>query len=512
MIVPEGAPPAGGKVERLPRSGPGEPVSPGPPLAPDMSGGGGGPQASGTTPTRMIDLPAALRLADRANPEIGITRQAIEESIAVLFGARVLLVPSIHGGANYHNHNGSIQRSNGTIFNLPEEQSLFFGGGARTLAAESMAFPGIQIFSHLGDAIFEPLAARQEVQARTFDAGATFNMVLMDVSTRYIDLMAAEAQLEFLYLSHRDAEDVAQTTTSFARVGQAREADADRVTTEARLIDSDVQHAIGQRAVASAELARLLNLDPSVQLRTIGGAMPIVQLIDPKYTLNELLEVAGNRRPELGARSARIVEAEYRYRQERTRPLLPTISIGFSAGSFGGGSTATAQGLAPFSGPTASGVPPNFPFGNFAARTDFDVLAFWTAQNFGIGNMARWRARRAQVNEAVATRVRMLNTVRAEVAEAYAAANANFLAIDVARRRLVEAEDGFHEEFNRIRGGEGLPIELLDNLTRLVSARKALVDAIAAYDRSQFQLFVSLGQPPTWALPNAGRLGVEAGQ
>ena len=203
-----------------------------------------------------------------------------------------------------------------------------------------------------------------------------------------------------------------------------------------------------------------------------------------------------------------IVEAQTRYRQERTRPLFPTIAIGFSVGSFGGGSTATAAGLAPAGG----GTVPASPFGSFAGRTDFDVLAFWTAQNFGVGNVALWRTRRAQTNEAIGTRLRMLNTVRAEVAEAYALSNANKLAIDVARRRLGEAEAGFREEFNRIRAGEGLPIELLDNLTRLVSARQAIVEAIAAYDRAQFQLFVALGQPPTVALPNAGRLGVEGGR
>ena len=147
-----------------PPSGSKEPI----PAAETLSPEAGHPSAP-EPGTQIIDLPAALRLADRANPEIGITRQAIEESLAVLQGAQVLLVPSIRGGTNYHDHNGSIQRSNGTIFNLPQEQSLFFGAGSRTVAAESVAFPGIRIFSHLGDAIFEPLAARQEVQARNFD-------------------------------------------------------------------------------------------------------------------------------------------------------------------------------------------------------------------------------------------------------------------------------------------------------------------------------------------------------
>ncbi len=84
--------------------------------------------------------------------------------------------------------------------------------------------------------------------------------------------------------------------------------------------------------------------------------------------------------------------------------------------------------------------------------------------------------------------------------------------IDVQTARLAVAEAGFREELARIRGGEGLPIELLDNLTRLVSGRQAIVAAIAAYDQAQFRLFVALGQPPTLALSNAQKLDADGGR
>ena len=54
--------------------------------------------------------------------------------------------------------------------------------------------------------------------------------------------------------------------------------------------------------------------------------------------------------------------------------------------------------------------------------------------------------------------------------------------------------------------GQGLPIELLDSLQRLVAARQAIVAAVIGYDEAQFQLFVALGQPPTVALPSATAL------
>ncbi len=72
--------------------------------------------------------------------------------------------------------------------------------------------------------------------------------------------------------------------------------------------------------------------------------------------------------------------------------------------------------------------------------------------------------------------------------------------------RLTVAEAGFSEELQRIRGGEGLPIEVILMLKRTVMARLALIKAIADYDKAQFDLFVALGQPPTLAMPNAQSL------
>ncbi|MBI3838401.1 MAG: TolC family protein [Planctomycetia bacterium] len=399
-----------------------------------------------------------------------------------------MLLPTLNAGTNYHLHNGGLQRARGAIFGLAE-QSVYFGGGARTLAAESVSFPAIRIFSHLGDALFEPLAARQHTVVRSLDAGATTNSILLDVSTRYLDLMAAEARLEILRQSRLDVGEVVRVTTNFAKVGQGRQADADRARTEASLIDSELQRATEQVAVAAAELARVVNLDPSVRLKTVGGPIPILQLVDTSDKLERLIEVALRRRPEVAARSAEIAENQSRYRQERMRPFFPTISVGFSAGEFGGGSN--------FTSPT---------FGHFAGRSDFDALAYWTVQNFGVGNAAIRNGRRAQTDQAAANRIRAVNLVRREVAEAYVSSVATRRQLDIFENRLASAEAGLREEFNRIRGGEGLPIELLDSLSRAVAARQALVAAIAAYDQAQFRLFVALGQLPKLALPEVQSL------
>src|SRR6185312_11754024 len=137
-----------------------------------------------------IDLEIALRLAGVENPTIALAREQIREAIAAQLAARSLLLPSINIGGNYHYHSGNLQASFGGVRNITS-QSLYLGFGARTLAAETLAFPGIRLFAHLGDAVYEPLSARQQVVVRRSNAQAVQNNMLGRVATAYMELIGA---------------------------------------------------------------------------------------------------------------------------------------------------------------------------------------------------------------------------------------------------------------------------------------------------------------------------------
>jgi outer membrane protein TolC len=55
-------------------------------------------------------------------------------------------------------------------------------------------------------------------------------------------------------------------------------------------------------------------------------------------------------------------------------------------------------------------------------------------------------------------------------------------------------------DFERVKGGVGLPIELLDSFRLTNQARFDYLDAIVGYNRAQLDLYVALGQPPADAL------------
>jgi outer membrane protein TolC len=435
-----------------------------------------------------IDLTTALRLAEVENPEIAETRQRIREALGFLQGAQVLALPTLNAGVSYHGHTGNLQRSSGKILTV-DEQSLYIGGGARTVAAESVSIPAVNIVSPLADVIFEPLAARQNVDRSRFDAQTTVNNVLLDVATLHFDLIFAEASLELFRQTEAEATELARLTRAYADKGQGTEADADRAATTLLLFHRQVQKGEEEVAVASTRLARRLHLDPVVRIHPLVPQIEPISLIDVASPVQDLLRVALQNRPEMGARSAAVGVATTRYRQERLRPLLPILWVGFSGGAFGGGSNLVQPLL-----------------GNFAGRTDLDVRAYWSLQNMGFGNMALWNTRRAQVGVALGDQSLAINQIRREVAAALAAAKASRGQIDVTARQLATAQNGFREDLDRIRGTIARPIEVENSLDLLADARQKHLRAIIDYNRAQFRLFVALGSPPPLERPDCGPL------
>lgn len=432
--------------------------------------------AATTTP---IDLARALELAGVENPTIARAIEAVHAAEAELLDAKSLLLPTLNVGANFALHRGNLLSSGGVVLDVDRE-SLYAGAGARAIGAGTVTIPGVHLVSHVADAFFEPKAARQQVQGRQFDSEATRNRILLDVAIRYLRLSGATARVQALEQSERDLDEIVRLTANFARTGQGRQGDADRAQTEALLLRAVRQRAEGEVEVAAAALARLLNLDPAQRLRTAEDGAALLKLVDPGQPLEELLALARKNRPEVLARSADVALAETRLHQEKTRPFLPTVSVGFSGGDFGGGSTTTTPR-----------------FGRFDGRTDLDVLAFWSLDNLGLGNCSVVQQRRAEVGQALAELGQTINMVNREVSEAFARSQEWSRQLEVAHRRVTRAAEAFRLDLARVRNLQGRPIEVLNSVRLLATAREELIRAVVGADEAQLRLFVALGQPVT---------------
>src|SRR5262249_27560352 len=216
-------------------------------------------------------------------------------------------------------------------------------------------------------------------------ATATQNAVLLDVVDRYLALSAAEQRRDAMQKTKQEVDEIVRLTASFAKAGQGRAGDADRARADALVFQAEAERIEEEIAIASADLAELLGADPSIRLRANDAKSRAISLIPDDTELAGLVRTAMANRPEVGAAAAAVAESQSQLRQARLRPLLPLISIGFSAGSFGGGSNLVG-----------------YRFDHFAGRADFDAVAVWSLQNEGVGTAAIARERRAALAMATA--------------------------------------------------------------------------------------------------------------
>jgi outer membrane protein TolC len=447
-------------------------------IQPDQLAPLGPPAIPLLTHQQTIDLCGALERAGIENPTIALAAEAVRASEALRLQAQALLLPSVNVGTNARVHQGPVLSGSGVVRDV-NLQSVDFGLGAGAYGSGTTLIPGVRVFAQLADAYYAPQEAQQQVVARRYDAAAVRNQTLLEVGTAYLVLVGAHAELASLRRSDEDVNVVVQMTANFAKAGQGKDSDAQRARSRQLLLVNQAQQTQEQVAVAGAELARLLDLDPSTWLVPADAIPPLIELIDPGTPLPDLVQLALANHPELGARSADIATAQIHVRQERVRPWLPLISAGFSVGDFGGaGSQSTTPGW-------SSG-----------ARMDFDVYAAWSLQNLGLGNRALVKRAQADVGQAEADRLRVVNRIRDEVGEAYALIVARKRQVEITRRRIERAQRAFDEDLLRSRNLEGRPIEVLRSLELLTNARLDLVRTLVGYSQGQLQLFVALGNAP----------------
>ena len=431
----------------------------------------------------LIDLNTALKLGGVQNPDLLVSRQVVVEAVAERQLAAAQFLPSINAGTSYNTHSGVLQQSNGNILSV-NRSSIYVGAGSLAVAGGTVQIPGVVLSGNTDEVLFRYLEARQYVRQREFATLAVRNQVLLRVCQAYCDLLLAEGRRAIAEHISSDAEQVAWITAQYARTGQGRPADADRAATEWARRRANIRGAEGEILTASARLCRVLNLDPSIRLHPTDALVAPMAIVPDPIPVAQLIALALTQRPEMAERRVVIREALLGLEGARALPFSPTVLLAFSDGGYGGGSNL----VRPI-------------FGGFGNRTDVDLIAYWTLQNMGIGNLALIKIAKANLGVTQYQELAMLDQVRDEVAEAYAKTHSRYEQLLEDEQAVRSGIRGFSEDLERIKeAAEGLPIEVLNNLRLKALAEYEYLEAIVGYNRAHFELYVALGQPPPAAL------------
>jgi outer membrane protein TolC len=430
-----------------------------------------------------LTLAAALQLAGAEPLDIQIAARQVEIAARQFDRARLLWVPNLTVGTDYFYHTGLQQNFAGEI--LSSNRSTFMAGVGPNLVLPT------------ADAIFSPLAARQDLRARRAALQAVTNDVTLAVAVSYFDLQQARGELAGATLASRKAEEVSRRAEGLA-AGLAPPLEATRARVELARRRQAEATARARWRTASAELCRLLRLDPATVVEPAEPPSLPITVIDPTCAVDALIPVALTNRPELAAQQAVVQAALARLKAEKLRPLVPSLALrsvstnpsgSLGWGAFGGG--------------------PGNTFGQFAGRSDIDVQLLWEFQNLGFGNRARAGERKAEHAAAVLDLFRTQDRIAAEVATAYAqvvAAGERMKLSEPALKDAVELVDKSLEGLGTTRrAGELLtlvvrPQEVTAAVATLGQANAEFHAAVGDFNRGQFRLYRALGHPPQ-ALP-----------
>lgn len=425
-----------------------------------------------STPTATLSLAAILQLAESQNPNIALAQERIQEAYARADRADALWLPSIRAGINYNHHEGRIQDVAGHIINT-NRSSLYGGFGANAVGAGSPAVPGLIANFHLVDAIYQPRIAEHQSSSRQFAAAAARNDVLRDAALAYLELLRAEQGMAIAKEAQEKTQKLAELTRQYAESGQGLQADYQRMQAELALREEQLTAQAEARQVASARLAQLLHADASVEIASTESTVVPLEIMTIDRSSSEYVAQGLAQRPELGEHRHLVCEAVERWNREKYAPLVPSVLLGLSYGGLGGGLGSSIT--------------------NTGDRWDADAVAYWELRNLGLGDRAAQCEAASASRQAQLRQVATLDRVAREIAEAHAQVTQRQQRIRLAQAGITAAEKSYDLNQQRIENAQGLPIETLQAIQALATARRAYLNAVVDYNAAQFELCRATG-------------------
>jgi len=427
-----------------------------------------------------INLATVLRLAGARPVIIAAAQARVQVAAQVLAKAQVEWLPSFNVGMGYYRHDGSTQGQSGNFYINSRDQFL---AGAGLTARVAMT-----------DALFAPLAARQVLRATQLDGQAARNDALLAAAEAYFNVQQARGRLAAV----QDVVDknlALRKAVDLERLRQARPTDLHRALAQLANFEDAIASTREQWQIASADLAQVLRLDPTATVVPLEPPSLLVTLISPQESVDTLIPIGLTSQPELASQQALVQAALVRIRQERMRPLIPSLILEGGPGAVGPGGY--LMGGIFGSGANGAGNP-------WVGRVDVSVGLVWQMENLGFGNRALVRGRRAEQQQFLIELFRLQDLVAGDIARAHAQVKSATVRVTTAERGVKEARLAYEGSLVNLGQTEKVgdvtvqvrrAFEVIDALKALFQAYDTYFVSVNDYNRAQFRLYRAIGYP-----------------
>ena len=410
-----------------------------------------------------IDLPTTLRLAGAQNLDVQIARQRLKEAQANRQSALEQFFPWVAPGVTYHRRDGVAQAVPSGVISDAHFQS--YAPGA-TVTAQLV----------LGDAIYNSLAAKQLVRASDQGLESQRQDSILSAALGYFELAKARALVEVVRQALATSEDYRQQLHAAVGAGVAFKGDELRVQSQSEHYRLNLRQALERQRVAAAELARVLHLDPQIELVPQEAELVPITLFPTNTAMPHLVEHALQSRPELKQNQALLAAARASKSGAVYGPLIPALGAQVYGGGLGGG---------PDSGP-----------GTFAAEGDYTVGLSWRIGPGGLFDAGRVNASKARLAATEFSASRLKDTVVAEVVSGLTRVRSLADQIELTQRNLGTATEALRLTRERKQFGVGVVLEDIQAQQDLTQARSDYFSATAEYNKAQYALQRATGGNP----------------
>ncbi len=332
------------------------------------------------------------------------------------------------------------------------------------------------------------------LRSRASALDAARNDALLTVAEAYFNVQQSRGQLAGARDVITKSQALADKINSLQR-SPVTVTDLNRARAQFADLDQAVAAAREAWRLASADLTEVLRLNPGATVVPVEPPDLRVTLISPEESVDALIPIGLTLRPELASQQALVQAALARIRQERMRPLIPSLILAGGPGAVGPGGFLMGGVFA--SGAHGTGDPTG-------ARDDVSAGLVWSLDNMGLGNRALVRERQAEQMQFLIELFRVQDRVAAEVARAHAQLESATIRLADAERFIRAAQLAFEGSFRElgdvIRVGEMTVLvrrafEVVDSLRSLSRAYDTYFLSVNDYNRAQFRLYRALGYP-----------------
>jgi outer membrane protein TolC len=212
-----------------------------------------GAQTKAAPAPYVIDLATTLRLANAQNLDVQIARERVKEAQANRRSAMEQFIPWLSPGITWHRRDGVAQASPSGVIGSAAYESYSPGIG---VAAQSA----------LGDAVYNALSTKQLVHAADEGLAAQRQDAAFHAADAYFELSKAKALVDVVRDALTTSQEYQRQLHEAVAIGIAFRGDELRVQAQSEHYQVVLRQAVAQQRVSGTELARVLHLDPRVEL------------------------------------------------------------------------------------------------------------------------------------------------------------------------------------------------------------------------------------------------------